>query len=95
MCILWVVKCANRSKLRPRRPLLSICYLLSILSYLILRFGQPMIALQTLEMGEDDILVPFSTQDDEGKYTVWDMIEMMRAGELYYSDDEESEETEE
>ena len=28
-------------------------------------------------MGEDDILVPFSTQDDEGKYTVWDMIEMM------------------
>ena len=45
-------------------------------------------------MGEDDILVPFSTQDDEGKYTVWDMIEMMRAGELYYSDDEESEETE-
>ena len=50
---------------------------------------------ETLEMGEDDILVPFSTQDDEGKYTVWDMIEMMRAGELYYSDDEESEETEE
>ena len=49
---------------------------------------------ETLEMGEDD-LVPFSTQDDEGKYTVWDMIEMMRAGELYYSDDEESEETEE
>lgn len=36
----------------------------------------------TLEMGEDDILVPFSTKDDEGKYTVWDMIEMMRAGEL-------------
>ena len=50
---------------------------------------------ETLEMGEDDILVPFSTQDDEGKYTVWDMIEMMRAGELYYSYDEESEETEE
>ncbi len=38
---------------------------------------------ETLEMGEDDILVPFSTQDDEGKYTVWDMIEMMRAGELF------------
>lgn len=36
----------------------------------------------TLEMGEDDILVPFNTKDDEGKYTVWDMIEMMRAGEL-------------
>lgn len=38
---------------------------------------------ETLEMGEDDILVPFSTQDDEGKFTVWDMIEMMRAGELF------------
>lgn len=37
---------------------------------------------ETLEMGEDDILVPFSTKDDEGKFTVWDMIEMMRAGEL-------------
>lgn len=36
---------------------------------------------ETLEMGEDDILVPFSVKDDEGKYTVWDMIEMMRAGE--------------
>lgn len=36
---------------------------------------------ETLEMGEDDILVPFSIKDDEGKYTVWDMIEMMRAGE--------------
>lgn len=38
---------------------------------------------ETLEMGEDDILVPFSTQDDEGKYTVLDMIEMMRAGEMF------------
>lgn len=36
---------------------------------------------ETLDMGEDDILVPFSIKDDEGKYTVWDMIEMMRAGE--------------
>ncbi|MBQ7975067.1 MAG: YihA family ribosome biogenesis GTP-binding protein [Clostridia bacterium] len=35
----------------------------------------------TLELGEDDILVPFTTNDDEGKYTVWDMIEMMRAPE--------------
>lgn len=32
---------------------------------------------QTLALGEDDILVPFSTKDDEGKVTVWDMIEMM------------------
>lgn len=51
---------------------------------------EPNLALiwETLEMGEDDILVPFSTKDDEGKYTVWDMIEMMRAGELYCSDEE-------
>lgn len=34
----------------------------------------------TLELGEDDILVPFSTQDDEGKITVWDMINLMREG---------------
>ena len=36
---------------------------------------------ETLEMGEDDILVPFSTKDDEGKFSVWDMIEMMRLPE--------------
>lgn len=36
----------------------------------------------TLELGEDDILVPFSIKDDEGKYTVWDMIEMMRLGDF-------------
>ncbi len=36
----------------------------------------------TLEMTDDDILVPFSTKDDEGKYTVWDMIEMMRAAQM-------------
>ncbi len=35
----------------------------------------------TLSLGEDDILVPFSTADDEGKITVWDMITMMLAGE--------------
>ena len=37
---------------------------------------------ETLSLGEDDILVPFTTNNDEGKYTVWDMIEMMRMGEL-------------
>lgn len=36
----------------------------------------------TLELGEEDILVPFSVKDDEGKCTVWDMIEMMRVGEV-------------
>ncbi len=35
----------------------------------------------TLELTEDDILVPFSTQNDEGKITVWDMINLMREGE--------------
>ncbi len=30
-----------------------------------------------LDLGEEDILVPFSTKDDEGKITVWDMINMM------------------
>lgn len=33
-----------------------------------------------LELGEDDILVPFSVKDDEGKYTVWDIIELIRSG---------------
>lgn len=32
----------------------------------------------TLQLGDDDILVPFSTADDEGKITVWDMINLMR-----------------
>lgn len=36
---------------------------------------------QTLELGEDDILVPFSIKDDEGKFTVWDIIQMMLAGD--------------
>lgn len=34
-----------------------------------------------LNLSEDDILVPFSTKNDEGKLTVWDMIELMRQGE--------------
>ena len=34
-----------------------------------------------LDLGDDDILVPFSTKTDEGKFTVWDMIELMRAPE--------------
>ena len=46
---------------------------------------------ETLEMGEDDLLVPFSIKDDEGKYSVWDMIEMMREGVLYpYEEDSEN-----
>lgn len=30
-----------------------------------------------LGLGEEDILVPFSTKNDEGKITVWDMIQLM------------------
>ena len=36
---------------------------------------------EELGLSEDDILVPFSTKDDEGKYTVWDIIELCRAEE--------------
>lgn len=32
-----------------------------------------------LELNEDDILVPFSTKGEEGKETVWDMINMLLA----------------
>lgn len=38
---------------------------------------------EDLGLGEDDILVPFSVNDDEGKVTVWDMIEMMRTAEMF------------
>lgn len=36
---------------------------------------------EKLELGEDDILVPFSVKNDEGKFSVWDIINMIRAGE--------------
>ena len=32
-----------------------------------------------LELCEEDVLVPFSTKDDEGKFTVWDIINMLLA----------------
>lgn len=31
-----------------------------------------------LELDEDDILIPFSIKNDEGKYSVWDIIELIR-----------------
>lgn len=34
-----------------------------------------------LELDEDDILVPFSTKDDEGKITMWDIINMLLSPE--------------
>jgi len=36
---------------------------------------------ETLELGEDDVLVPFSTKNDEGKFTVWDIINMLLAAD--------------
>ena len=35
-----------------------------------------------LQLTEDDILVPFTVNDEEGRVTVWDMIEMMRMAEM-------------
>ena len=35
---------------------------------------------EKLELTEDDILVPFSTKGEEGKNTVWDMINMILVG---------------
>ena len=43
----------------------------------------------TLSLGEDDILVPFSTQNDEGKISVWDMINMMLTPDDEFEDNEE------
>ena len=34
-----------------------------------------------LKLDDDDILVPFSVKTDEGKISVWDMIELMLAPE--------------
>lgn len=41
----------------------------------------------TLELTEEDILVPFSIKDDEGKITVWDMINLMREGERHHEEE--------
>lgn len=35
-----------------------------------------------LQLTDDDILVPFTVNDEEGRVTVWDMIEMMRMAEM-------------
>ena len=42
----------------------------------------------TLGLGDEDILVPFSTQDDEGKFTVWDMINMLLTPDDDFEDEE-------
>lgn len=41
----------------------------------------------TLSLGEEDILVPFSTRNDEGKITVWDMINMMLTPDDEFEED--------
>lgn len=37
---------------------------------------------ETLELTEDDVLIPFSTQNDEGKELVIDLLHLMREGVL-------------
>lgn len=37
-----------------------------------------------LSLTDDDILVPFSTKSDEGKFTLWDIINLLRSGEDEY-----------
>ena len=37
---------------------------------------------QTLELTEDDVLIPFSTSGDEGKELVIDLLTLMREGYL-------------
>lgn len=36
---------------------------------------------EKLDLGDEDILVPFSIKDDEGKFSVWDIINLIRIGE--------------
>lgn len=43
---------------------------------------------QTLELTEDDILIPFSTANDEGKELVIDLLHLMREGVLMPYDGE-------
>lgn len=43
---------------------------------------------ETLGLGEDDILAPFSTQNDEGKISVWDMINMMLTPDDEFEEEE-------
>ena len=44
-----------------------------------------------LGLGEDDILIPFSIRDDEGKFSVWDVINLIRTGEYEaLTEDDES-----
>ena len=37
-----------------------------------------------LELTEEDLLVPFSIKEDEGKITVWDIINLLRTSEDEY-----------
>lgn len=37
-----------------------------------------------LHLTEEDLLVPFSIKDDEGKITIWDIINLLRSGEGDY-----------
>ncbi|NVH05518.1 hypothetical protein DNN95_24390 [Escherichia coli] len=46
---------------------------------------------EKLGLDENDILVPFSTKDDEGKFTMWDIINLL----LSADSDEAGEDAEE
>lgn len=37
-----------------------------------------------LNLTEDDLLVPFSTKNDEGKFTIWDVINLLRTSNEEY-----------
>ena len=37
-----------------------------------------------LKLAEEDLLVPFSTKDEEGKITLWDIINLLRTSEDEY-----------
>ena len=43
----------------------------------------------TLELTEEDILIPFSTNSDEGRELVIDLLHLMREGMLLPYDEEE------
>ena len=39
---------------------------------------------ETLSLTDDDLLVPFSTKNDEGKFTIWDIINLLRTNDGEY-----------
>ena len=46
---------------------------------------------EKLGLDENDILVPFSTKDDEGKFTMWDIINLLLSADSSEAEDKEEE----